>query len=108
MERVCAVCGSSDGVQVVCHHCGIPLCNSKDCRYIVATDPAFIKLYSINHPWLIRLLTGLTKGVWHFFPWWLVGSNGLAYHCEECKNKYHSSFWQTYLNNLRRFFMLEV
>jgi len=55
----CAVCYSQDGVNVVCHHCGRPLCDDeKTCRVIIK-DEAF------------------------------AGGKVKAYHCPECARKHH-------------------
>lgn len=94
MERICAVCGSTECVQVVCHHCGIPLCNSKECRYTVTHDPVFIHSYLLSHPQVMLVLTEVQQSLESLFSWKISGTNGIAYHCEECKNKYHSPFWK--------------
>lgn len=65
MNLQCAVCGSEEDVDVVCHHCGKLLCKNegsremKPCR-LIKKDPVF-------------------------------SDDTEAYHCSECISKYHPS-----------------
>ncbi len=60
----CASCGTNDGVYVVCHHCGKPLCeNLTECRFELEDD-AFADIKS---------------------------SPIIAIHCRDCSKTFHST-----------------
>ncbi|MBN2396480.1 MAG: hypothetical protein JXC36_08490 [Candidatus Atribacteria bacterium] len=59
MALICAIC-NNEKADVVCHHCGKPLCKDDKCRFSVDKDEAFSD-ESIS-----------------------------AFHCNECLKKYHN------------------
>lgn len=63
----CTVCEENE-VEVVCHHCGRPLCTQPSCDHIII-DPVF------------NDSTGLPYGL----------GNERAHHCIKCLENYHPS-----------------
>ncbi len=80
MALKCAICGRDQNVNVVCHHCGHPLCDDEHCRYLIPDDPAFTQA-----PRLWQRVERLGH--------WLIGRptrpTMVAFHCPSCKQTFH-------------------
>lgn len=48
MSLKCAIC-NNNAANVVCHHCGKPLCDDKKCRFSVDNDDAFSTSVTAYH-----------------------------------------------------------
>jgi hypothetical protein len=80
MALKCAICGRDKNVDVVCHHCGKPLCDDGQCRFLIPDDPVFTQA--------LRFWQRVKK-----FGNWLTGKPAkpsmVAFHCPACKQQFH-------------------
>ena len=81
MALTCAVCGSDKNVNVVCHHCGRPLCEDARCRCLLLEDPAFI-----TPPNFVKQMIRFFQ---QRFRNQKPSTAVVAFHCPTCKQQYH-------------------
>lgn len=84
MALKCAVCGTETSVEVVCHHCGKPLCVQH--RLLRRDDKAFVI------PWYREPWQALKRAVARRLG--REVDSFAAFHCNACSDKHHAWFWQ--------------
>lgn len=84
MAFKCAICGSEQNVNVVCHHCGRPLCEKH--RQLRVNDKAFVDR------WYQAPLRALRNALRRLFRQEVAVLT--AYHCSTCSDQHHAWPWQ--------------
>jgi hypothetical protein len=106
MALSCGECGAVHGsrdsvtVEVVCHHCGKPLCNKHRMRIIddafydgaeaaLATPRSVMPAALLDALRLLRRMAQQILGFIGLASTSSIDSSRSAYHCETCKKRYH-------------------
>lgn len=82
MALRCGVCSKTEHVNVVCHHCGMPLCDEHKLEHRVRKDRAFVDHWYRSRKSLVAAVK----------QWWPRGQQPeplLVYHCKKCKGENH-------------------